>query len=269
MVDKKVSQKQQVKQTVKVIIGDITKKRLKRKRAVAKKAPAKAQVITFIQGSASGAYVPASNTPFTASTKLPVASGTEVRTRALDIKQDNPALNLSGSLSVSSQQRLEKNSMASNEGFPSKEQMIEKLKKMKQEEVEEARRAGTLKPLRESGNAIQLFSRDDTYYSSPLGSGEDSEGLPAYRPDMFLQMQKRREKRKQEQSPFPGLNYQQQEMERNKSIVKAQEKKEQIKNPIFAPLVSGIVKKPLTIEDFTDEEIIRPPKNFIPVRQRK
>jgi len=167
MVDKKVSQKQQVKQTVKVIIGDITKKRVKRKRAVAKKGPAKAQVITFIQGSASGAYIPASNTPFTASSKLPVALGTEVRTTALDIKQDNPALNLSGSLSVSSQQRLEKNSMASNEGFPSKEQMIEKLKKMKQEEVEEAKRAGTLKPLRQSNDGRQLFPRVDT---SMLGS---------------------------------------------------------------------------------------------------
>jgi len=163
MVDKKgqkQTQKQTVKQTVKVVIGDTVKRRARRR--VAKRATAKPQVITFIQGSASGSYVPASNTPFTASTKLPVASGTEVRTTALDIKQDNPALNLSGSLSLSSQQRLEKNSMASNEGFPSKEQMIEKLKKMKQEEVEEAKRAGTLKPLRESNNERQVFPRVDT-----------------------------------------------------------------------------------------------------------
>lgn len=139
MVDKKVSQKQQVKQTVKVIIGDVAKKRVKRKRAV-KKGSAKAQVITFIQGSASGSYVPGSNTPYNPSTQLPVATGTEVRTKILEVKGDNPPLNLSGSLSLlHSLQILEKNSMASNEGFPSK--------KMKQDEFEEAKRAGTLVPL--------------------------------------------------------------------------------------------------------------------------
>jgi hypothetical protein len=160
MVDKKVSQKQQVKQTVKVIIGDVAKKRVKRKRAV-KKGSSKAQVITFIQGSASGLYVPGSNSPYNPSTQLPVATGTEVRTKILEAKGDNPALNLSGSLSQSSQQRLEKNSMASNEGFPSKEQMIERLKKMKQDEVDEAKRAETIIPLRE-GNPIQVFPRVDT-----------------------------------------------------------------------------------------------------------
>jgi hypothetical protein len=213
MVDKKTqkqTQKQTVKQTVKVVIGDTVKRRPRRR--VVKRAPAKAQVITFIQGSASGAYVPGSNTPYTASTKLPVASGTEVRTKALEIKGNNPALNTSGIISQEILPRLEKNSMASNEDIESVVRGVAKQK-------DRARRVGS----------------DTDYYSSPLPTEIDSDGLPAYRPSMFLQMQKRREKRMK------------------------------VKKPI-----SGKVKKPLTIEDFsTEEEVIRPPKNFIPVSQRK
>jgi hypothetical protein len=121
MVDKKVSQKQQVKQTVKVIIGDVAKKRVKRKRAV----KTKGLTSTVIQPSARGAfsggfssYVPSSNVPFSSVAQAPISLALETRVKQLELKADNPALNLSGNTSVKAQYRLENKSMASNEAFP-------------------------------------------------------------------------------------------------------------------------------------------------------
>jgi hypothetical protein len=138
MVDKKTqkqTQKQTVKQTVKVVIGDTVRRRPRRR--VAKRAAAKPQVITFIQGSASGAYVPASNTPFTQTTKLPVATGTEVRTKVLEIKGNNPALNTSGIISQDILPRLEQNSMSSNEDIESVVRGVAKQKDRARREKDE------------------------------------------------------------------------------------------------------------------------------------
>jgi len=160
MVDKKTqkqTQKQTVKQTVKVVIGDAVRRRPRRR--VAKRAAAKPQVITFIQGSASGAYVPGSNTPFTQTTKLPVATGTEVRTKVLEIKGNNPALNTSGIISQDILPRLEQNSMSSNEDIESVVRGVAKQKDRARREKDEE-----LIPLGRLGSVnINMLDRNIPY----------------------------------------------------------------------------------------------------------
>ena len=117
----KTTVKQQVKQTVKVIVGDIGKKKAVRRRPTKKPAPGLTRPAT---GAFSGVGIsdrvvipPFSRADPSLYNKDALLALT-AKIDALTYKGDNPPLNVSGYLGNRTQQRLTFNSNASNEAYP-------------------------------------------------------------------------------------------------------------------------------------------------------
>jgi len=132
-VSKGVKQTQDVKQTVRVVIGDVSKLKDKKKREPSSKKKKEVIYIPFGGGGGEGT-MPFTPTPFPSSsttTYYPVnqyrpSPVLEDRIRRLEYKGDNPPLEVSGAIANTMIKRLEDKSNLSNEPI---EQVIEEEEK--------------------------------------------------------------------------------------------------------------------------------------------
>jgi len=234
---------------------------VKRKRAV----KTKGLTSTVIQPSARGAfsggfssYVPSSNVPFSSVAQAPISLALETRVKQLELKADNPALNLAGNTSVKSGYKLENKSMASNEAFPydEREPYIDDMRK-----AELKRKEQILKEQSQITRTEGVFNQMKKLINeSPKEGGffymrkqTEAKKLPALEPlgqinvnmqdrnadpitDKRFQRAIRRANRKE--PSFTGLSnmFQQQQIDKGNAGARAEQKIQELKEEKFAPI---------------------------------